>query len=91
MASGTPSGERVHLTVRASVDEGRSWTHVRRLHHGPSAYSCLATLDHGDLLCLHEGGDAKPYETLFLVRFNTQWLRDGDRQETPATPPPRRK
>ena len=91
MASGTPSGERVHLTVRASVDEGRSWTHVRRLHHGPSAYSCLATLDHGDLLCLYEGGDAKPYETLFLVRFNTQWLRDGDRQETPATPPPRRK
>lgn len=76
-AGGPPSGERVHLSVRASADEGRSWTMARRLHHGPSAYSCLATLANGDILCLYEGGDAKPYETLFLARFNAQWLRDG--------------
>ncbi len=75
---GALSGERIHLTVRASMDEGRSWTLARRLHHGPSAYSCLASGGDGELWCLYEGGDARPYESIFAVRFNAQWLRDGE-------------
>lgn len=75
-ADGKPSGARVDLTVRASRDEGRTWSLTRQLHSGPSAYSSLARLDDGTILCLYEGGVERPYETLWLARFNAKWLLD---------------
>ncbi|MFO0906567.1 MAG: sulfatase-like hydrolase/transferase [Pirellulales bacterium] len=85
---GKPSGARINLTVRASDDEGRTFKAGRQVHAGPSAYSSLARLADGTILCLYEGGVAKPYETLLLARFNAQWLRDGGELQSAAKPQP---
>ena len=71
---GKPSGSRVRLTVRSSTDDGLTWPLAKRLHEGPSAYSSLARLPDGTVLCLYEGGEKSPYQLLRLARFNLEWL-----------------
>jgi sialidase-1 len=71
---GKPSGARVRLTVRMSTDDGRTWPVSRVIHEGPSAYSSLARLPDGTMLCLYEGGAKRAYESLRLARFTPEWL-----------------
>lgn len=66
---GRPTGARVHLTLRSSVDEGHSWSATRVLHEGPAAYSALAELPDGIVLCLFEAGTQHSRERLRLVRL----------------------
>ncbi len=71
---GKPSGARARMTVRESVDDGKTWPVAKRLHEGPSAYSSLARLPDGTILCLYEAGEKNAYQTLRLARFNLEWL-----------------
>lgn len=76
---GKPSGARVRMTVRLSRDDGRTWPVAKVLHAGPAAYSSLARLADGTILCLYEGGEQRPYEALRLARFPLEWLTtDGE-------------
>ena len=59
---------RVRLTVRASADDGRAWRDVAELHAGPSAYSCLVSLDAQTAGCLYERGEKKAYERITFAR-----------------------
>jgi sialidase-1 len=68
---------RERLSVRSSADDGRTWPVTRVLHEGPSAYSSLARLADGTVLCLYEGGDKNASEALRLARFNLEWLDGG--------------
>jgi sialidase-1 len=70
-------GVRERLTVRASTDDGKSWPVARVVHEGPSAYSALARLADGTILCLYEGGEKGAYRELRLARFNLEWLSGG--------------
>jgi sialidase-1 len=72
--NGMPSGARVNLTVRSSVDDGATWPTAKKLHNGPSAYSSLARLADGTVLCLYEGGEKHYRESIQLARFNLEWL-----------------
>ena len=52
---------RVQMTLRASLDDGETWTHSLLLHAGPSAYSDLVVLDDSGFVgCLYEAGEAHP-------------------------------
>lgn len=55
---------REGMTLRASLDEGRSWAESRLLHAGPSAYSDLAVLGDGRIGCLYEAGEANAAESI---------------------------
>jgi len=68
------STERERMTVRVSYDEGRSWPQSGVLHHGPAAYSDVATAEDLTLFCLYECGKERPYETITLARFDLDWL-----------------
>ena len=77
--------DRKNLAIKLSDDEGQSWPINKVLEPGMSAYSDLAVLPDGTLLCFYERGresDAeqkKPtsYAFLTLARFNLEWLTDG--------------
>ena len=71
---GKPKGRRIDLTVRLSIDDGKTWPVAKLLHEGPSAYSSLGRLSDGTILCLYEGGVKNSSETLKLARFNLEWL-----------------
>jgi sialidase-1 len=66
---------RRNLTLRVSDDDGTTWKTSRVLEPGPSAYSDLAVLPGGVLLCLYERGDTGPNEKLTLARIALGWLR----------------
>lgn len=73
---------RRDLTVKLSYDDGATWPVARVLEPGPSAYSDLAVLPDGTLLCFYESGRGSaepgkrpwPYAYLTLARFNLEWL-----------------
>lgn len=68
---------RVNMTVRLSDDGGATWPMARCLHPGPSAYSCLAVLQSGEVGCAYECGRESPYEAIAFARFSLAWLREG--------------
>jgi len=76
--SNPASETRINMTVRVSHDEGRTWTSGKTLDAGPSAYSDLAVLDDGTILCLYEHGLIKAYETISVARFGIEWLLRDD-------------
>lgn len=72
--------DRVNMAIKLSYDEGRTWPVSKVLDSGPSAYSDLAVLPDGTMLCLYERGGADKkagYRYLTLARFNLSWLTDG--------------
>lgn len=73
--SNPASTKREKLTVRLSVDDAKSWQFSRLIHDGPAAYSCLAVLPGGDVVCLYERGTKDPYESITLARFSLDWLK----------------
>ena len=68
---------RRNLTLSVSSDNGKTWPVSRLIHKGPAAYSDLAVLKNGDILCLFECGKEFRYETLTLARFNLAWITSG--------------
>jgi sialidase-1 len=74
--------QRVKMTVRLSYDEGATWPVAKEIHTGPSAYSCLASLQDGTFGCLYEKGVKHPYERIALARFDLAWLTAG--RDAPA-------
>lgn len=81
--SNPASRKREKLNVRLSLDEAETWCAARVLHEGPAAYSCLAVLPDGTVLCLYERGEKHPYERITLARFGIGWLESG-RSTEPA-------
>ncbi|MFK7692149.1 exo-alpha-sialidase [Paenibacillus sp. HJGM_3] len=67
--SNPASTTREKLTVQISLDGCRTWTAQQVVHPGPSAYSDLAVLGDGTVLCLYECGENRPYERIALARF----------------------
>ncbi|MFN8241629.1 MAG: sialidase family protein [Bacteroidales bacterium] len=53
---------RRKMTIRMSLDEGRSWPLSRLLHDGPSAYSDMVITKSGEIICFYEAGNKSPYE-----------------------------
>ena len=79
------SRDRKNLSIKLSEDDGQTWAVSKVLEPGMSAYSDLAVLPDGTLLCLYERGreaDAEQkkttsYALLTLARFKLEWLTDG--------------
>ena len=69
--------DRSNVTVKLSRDEGKTWTAERTIEAGPSAYSDLAVLPGGKILCLYERGDeagSQLYGRITLARFDASWV-----------------
>ena len=65
---------RTRMTIRLSLDDGRTWPVSRILHEGPAAYSSLAVLENGEIACFYEAGEKSPYESMIFEKFTLEWL-----------------
>ena len=76
------SRDRQKISIKLSEDDGQTWPISKVLEPGMSAYSDLAVLPDGTVLCFYERGreaDAnqkKPasYSFLTLAKFHLEWL-----------------
>jgi sialidase-1 len=79
------SRDRRNLSIKLSYDEGQTWPVSKALEPGYSAYSDLAVLPDGAILCFYERGrkidegkkKSTSYAGLTVARFNVEWLTDG--------------
>lgn len=62
-------GKRENLSIKLSRDDGRTWVINKTLEPGKSAYSDLAVLADGTVLCLYECADS-----IDCARFDLEWL-----------------
>jgi len=81
-------GNRRDMTVSLSSDDGATWPISRLIHAGPAAYSDLAVMPGGEILCFYEGGEKFRYETLTLARFDLAWVENGARRKTSSRDAP---
>ena len=65
-----PKGKnkRENLSMMLSTDDGKTWPVIKTLEPGTSAYSDLAVLADGTVLCLYEA------RKIVCARFNLDWL-----------------
>ncbi|MNG02641.1 Sialidase precursor [compost metagenome] len=78
--------DRSNVSVKMSLDEGKSWTYAKVIEPGGSAYSDLAVSpDKHTIYCYYEKwhGDLK-YHLMVLARFNLEWLTDGEQSLDPV-------
>ncbi|HAX42662.1 MAG TPA: sialidase family protein [Bryobacteraceae bacterium] len=72
---------RNDLTVRVSLDEGRTWAHSRLLLAGPTGYSDMATGSDGAIYVLYEQVDPSSpggrKQNLVLTRITAEWVMEG--------------
>jgi sialidase-1 len=62
-------GKRENLCIKLSRDDGKTWPINKVLDPGKAAYSDLAVLRDGTVLCLYERADS-----ITCARFNLDWL-----------------
>jgi len=61
---------RVHMTVRASTDDGASWGRSLLVYPGPAGYSQLGALSDGDVVLLYEQGRIEYSERISFARID---------------------
>lgn len=75
---------RRNVSVYLSQDNGQSWRLRRTLFEGPSAYSDLAVLPDGKVVCFFEkgvearyGDEGRPwaYRSMVVATFDLEWLQ----------------
>jgi sialidase-1 len=64
-------GKRENLSIKLSRNDGKTWPVNKTLDAGPGAYSDLAVLPDGTVLCLYEGK-----ADIQVARFNLEWITD---------------
>ena len=62
-------GKRENLSIKLSRDDGQTWPINKTLDPGKAAYSDLAVLPDGTVLCLYERADS-----IDCARFNLEWI-----------------
>lgn len=67
--------KRVNMTVKASRDDGGSWSDGLTIHAGPAAYSCLIALSPRMVGCLYERGERSAYDEIAFARTPIELLR----------------
>jgi len=62
-------GKRQNLSIKLSRDDGQTWPITKTLDAGNSAYSDLAVLPDGTVVCLYEAE-----ESIVCARFDLDWV-----------------
>lgn len=69
---------RSNLTVRASLDDGETWSLEKKLFSGPSAYSDLTILGKEEIVCLYEAGGENPYQSIVFAKVNWSAMKQAE-------------
>lgn len=65
---------RSNVTVRVSLNDGKTWANSQVIYPGPSAYSDIAVYHNSQIACLYEAGITKPYEGIAFKTISLNQL-----------------
>ncbi len=75
-APDNPGGIRKRMTVWASFDRGETWPVKRLVYEGLSSYSSLTADSDGNIYLLFEWGKDYLYESIYMAKFNLEWVME---------------
>lgn len=61
---------RSNLTLRLSLNDGKTWAASQVIYPGPSAYSDIAVINDTQIACFYEAGITRPYEGIAFQSVN---------------------
>ncbi|WPU92762.1 sialidase family protein [Mucilaginibacter sabulilitoris] len=61
---------RSNLTLRLSLNDGKTWAASQVIYPGPSAYSDIAVINDAQIACFYEAGLTRPYEGIAFQSVN---------------------
>lgn len=70
------SRQRIALTIRTSMDGGKTWLSGKLLDERPSQYSSMAVLPDGSIGVLYETGPKSGVESLTFARVPLEWITE---------------
>lgn len=71
-----PAGpERRNLTLRLSLDDGKTWADSRLVEKEKSAYSDIAIGEDNSIYCLFENGKERYSEKISYVKVTKNWIK----------------
>ncbi|MHA1490852.1 MAG: sialidase family protein [Promethearchaeota archaeon] len=71
---------RGYYTIRMSYDEGITWPVAKEIYAGSSAYGQMVVLSDHTIVLLFECGEVDYREGIQFVKFDIDWLTDGQDQ-----------
>lgn len=69
--------QRKNMTVRYSLDEGKTWSEGKTIYPGSAAYSSMTILENGEIGLFFEKDD---YSENVFVKFSLDWLLSESKQ-----------
>ncbi len=63
----TSKNSRINMTLKSSINSGKTWETIKVLNEGASAYSDITLINNSTLGCLYEGGKFNPYEGIVFT------------------------
>lgn len=66
--------KRINMTLKLSMDDGKTWPITKSIHPGPSAYSDLTKINKRQVGLLYEAGNENPYEGIVWETVNLKDL-----------------
>lgn len=76
----TDKNSRTAMGIWLSYDEAKSWSAPRIVWPGPSSYSDLVALSHGDVGMILENGNASFADCVSFARIPLAWLEEDVKQ-----------
>lgn len=67
--SNAASSTRINMSIKKSMDDGKTWSVGYIIHSGPSAYSDIVVLSNNEIGILYENGISKPYEKISFEKI----------------------
>lgn len=67
--SNAASSTRINMSIKKSIDNGKTWPVGYVVHSGPSAYSDIVVLPDNEIGILYENGNSKPYERISFEKI----------------------
>jgi len=65
---------RKNMSIKISLDKGKTWSIEKQVYQGPSAYSCLTVMANGEIGLLYENGIKSPYEKISFISYSIKNL-----------------
>ncbi|MGI6074523.1 MAG: sialidase family protein [Fermentimonas sp.] len=70
--SNAASSSRVNMTIKKSIDDGKTWPYFYVVNEGPSAYSDVVMISDSEIGILYENGKNNPYEKISFEKIKIQ-------------------
>lgn len=74
------ASSRIKMTVKASLDDGKTWNGGKEVWSGPTAYSDMVMINDNIVGLLYENGNSNSYERISFERVSMNSILNSEKK-----------